>query len=153
MTQFIQHELINRAEKSIKIRETVSQGYQNWLDIIVVEQENARWLKRLIQEDGWPRISQIGTDAAKAAWKIAYHSGDHLLMRHCLNLMEPLIQDGEADQKDYAFLMDRFLINQGKKQLYGTQKKKQDGKVVPWPIQDENEVDQRRKAIGLPLLT
>ncbi|MEM7333090.1 MAG: DUF6624 domain-containing protein [Chloroflexota bacterium] len=153
MTQQLQHELITRAEKSRRLRESISQSYQRWKDILAVEQDNALWLKRIVRENGWIRQSVHGTEAAKAAWKIVYHSGDHVFMRQCLRMMEPMVQTGEACQKDYAFLMDRFLINQGRKQLYGTQSKKQDGQIVLLPIKDQHQLDERRQTVGLdPLL-
>jgi hypothetical protein len=48
---------------------------------------------------------------------------------------------------------DRLLVMKDKKkQLYGTQLTPKDGKLVPQPIEDEANVDARRKGLGLPPL-
>jgi hypothetical protein len=46
-------------------------------------------------------------------------------------------------------LTDRVLVGEGKKQLYGTQLSTKDGKLTPQPIEDETNVDVRRKEAGL----
>lgn len=50
-------------------------------------------------------------------------------------------------------MTDRLLVmNDKKKQLYGTQLRPLDGKLVPEPIEDEANVDKRRKELGMPPL-
>jgi hypothetical protein len=61
-------------------------------------------------------------------------------------------RDGEVTKEDVAFLTDRVLLADGKKQRYGTQFKKVGGRFVPQPIEDEANVDERRKEVGLPSL-
>ncbi len=58
----------------------------------------------------------------------------------------------------YAWIIDRYLMNKNKKQVYGTQfyaigkiengvyKR---GKSILWPIEDEKNVNSRRKEIGI----
>jgi hypothetical protein len=50
-------------------------------------------------------------------------------------------------------MTDRLLVMKDKKkQLYGTQLTSKDGKLVPQPIEDEANVDARRKELGMPPL-
>ncbi len=42
-------------------------------------------------------------------------------MAQCLLLMEQAVSKGEASAKDYAYLLDRVRMNQGRPQVYGTQ--------------------------------
>ena len=65
--------------------------------------------------------------------------------------MEKEVKLHNASGENYAYLKDRVLINQGQKQLYGTQMRynKETRKHLPFPIQDSLNVDARRKAIGL----
>jgi Family of unknown function (DUF6624) len=50
-------------------------------------------------------------------------------------------------------MTDRLLIlREKKKQLYGTQLVSKDGKLAPEPIEDEANVDKRRKELGMPPL-
>jgi hypothetical protein len=43
-------------------------------------------------------------------------------------------------------------VAEKKKQRYGTQFRMTDGKLEPSPIEDEANVDRRRKEVGLPSL-
>ena len=52
-----------------------------------------------------------------------------------------------------ALMTDRVRdLKDKKKQLYGTQLEPKDGKLVPKPIEDEANVDARRKELGMPPL-
>ncbi|MGW2591732.1 hypothetical protein ACWCXC_15915 [Streptomyces sp. NPDC001515] len=51
--------------------------------------------------------------------------------------MEEAVSDGAASPRDLAFLRDRTLVNEGRKQIYGTQiAGVKDGSPVPWPCED-----------------
>ena len=58
----------------------------------------------------------------------------------------------ELSQSNLAYLTDRVLLAEGKKQLYGTQFTVVDGKWKPRPLEDEANVDKRRAEVGLPPL-
>nr|WP_228371070.1 DUF6624 domain-containing protein [Shewanella piezotolerans] len=62
-----------------------------------------------------------------------------------------LNNEGVSGQQ-VALLTDRVLIAQGKKQIYGTQADLSEGKVVFSPIEDEANVDKRRKKMNMPPL-
>jgi hypothetical protein len=66
-----------------------------------------------------------------------------------LPLLEKAVKQGEASGKDLAYLTDRLLVADMKKQLYGTQFTMKDGELVPSPIEDEANVDKRRKELGM----
>jgi hypothetical protein len=58
----------------------------------------------------------------------------------------------EAKASEVAMLEDRILTREGKKQMYGTQLRTNDQTKL-WelfPIEDEENVDLRRAAVGLP---
>ena len=50
---------------------------------------------------------------------------------------------------DVAYLTDRVLVNEEKKQLYGTQFWMVGGKMVPRPIEDEAGLAARRAELGM----
>jgi Family of unknown function (DUF6624) len=57
---------------------------------------------------------------------------------------------GEADPADVAMLEDRILVLEGKPQQYGTQFDwDDDGVLNPRPIANPEDVDERRRAVGL----
>lgn len=107
-------------------------------------------LREIIDEYGWPTVTQVGVDGATAAWAIAQHSDhDVEFQEQALELMTAAAAAGEADPSQLAFLVDRVAVNQGRRQTYGSQMGCVDGKAVPAPIDDEDNVDQRRADVGL----
>jgi hypothetical protein len=115
------------------------------------DRERQERLVEIIEEYGWPTFSMVGREGATAAWVIAQHSDlDVAFQKRALRLMRPLVKSGEADGSEFAYLQDRVLTNDGKKQRYGTQIRcGPDGGVPATPIVDAENVDERRAAVGL----
>ena len=103
----------------------------------------------IIKENGWPTISMVGTEGALAAFLLAQHAdADPTFQRDCLQRMQAA-PEGEVSKNDVAYLTDRVLVNEGKKQLYGTQFHIVDGKLAPRPIEDDQNLDKRRAEAGM----
>ena len=93
-------------------------------------------MKAIVVQHGWPGRSLVGDDGAHAAWLLVQHA-DASFMEQCLPLMEHAVSAGEASTKDYAYLLDRVRMSQGKPQVYGTQfTSGADGKLVLHPVED-----------------
>ncbi|HXQ35582.1 MAG TPA: DUF6624 domain-containing protein, partial [Anaerolineales bacterium] len=90
-----------------------------------------------------------GEDGAKAAFLIAQHSPSLVFQKKCLALLEMAVNQDDGDVKNLAYLTDRVRVAEGRQQIYGTQGTEINGVIVPFPIEDEEHVDERRKAIGL----
>ena len=117
-----------------------------------VDANNTKWLGGVVDKDGWPMVSQVGKEAAGTAWLLVQHAdADPKFQRKCLDLMTKLPK-GEADAKNVAYLTDRVLLAEGKKQVYGTQFHSPNGKLEPRPLEDEANVDKRRAEVGLSSL-
>jgi hypothetical protein len=115
-----------------------------------VDARHTARMKAIVAQHGWPGRSLVGDDGSHAAWLLVQHA-DASFMAECLPLMEQAVSRGEAAAKDYAYLLDRVRMRQGKPQVYGTQfTSGADGKLVVHPIEDADNVDERRRAIGLP---
>jgi len=113
------------------------------------DRKNRIWLKDVVQQHGWPGKTLVGTSGAHYAWLLVQHADqDRAFQQDCLAKMEALPK-GEVSSIDIAYLTDRILSGTGKKQKYGTQAAIKNGRPVPNPIEDEEHVDERRKAIGL----
>lgn len=119
-----------------------------------IDKDNLVWLKGVVEKHGWPGKSLVGSDGAWGAFLIAQHAVTDLeFMSKCLGLLKEAHKAGEAEGQQVALMTDRLLIlKEKKKQLYGTQLTTKDGKLVPQPIEDEANVDRRRKELGLPPL-
>ena len=117
-----------------------------------VDADNTKWLAGVVEQHGWPTYTSVGKDGANAAWLLVQHAdADPKFQRRCLDLMAKLPK-GEVSQSDLAYLTDRVLLAEGKKQRYGTQFIFADGKWKPRPLEDEANVDKRRAEAGLPPL-
>ena len=64
-------------------------------------------------------------------------------------MLEEAFFAGEAQPLRYAKMRDRLLVEDGKKQCYGTQIKFENQIRLPYPIADPGKVDDRLKFIGL----
>lgn len=113
------------------------------------DSQNLTWLKEVVTKQGWPSKSLVGGQGAKDAWLLVQHADtDREFQQKCLDLMKTLPKD-EVDPRDTAYLTDRVLVGTGKKQVYGTQIIFMNGKLIPNSIENPDQVDERRKAIGM----
>ncbi|MER6031326.1 DUF6624 domain-containing protein [Streptomyces sp. NPDC001851] len=108
-------------------------------------------LGAIMDEYGWPTAELVGEEAARAAWLIAQHADRQLhVQRRALKLMQQAVSAGSASPRDLAFLRDRTLVNEGCRQIYGTQiAGVKDGAPVPWPCEDPERMDERRAEVGI----
>ena len=121
-------------------------------EVTKTDSENVAWLKQVVEHRGWPTKTLVGKDGANAAWLLIQHAdADPKFQRTCLDLMVKLPR-GEISQQDIAYLTDRVLLAEGKKQIYGTQFTRENGELQPRPIEDQSNVDKRRAEAGLPPL-
>jgi hypothetical protein len=117
--------------------------------VAAADKENTARLGKVIDQSGWPTVTQVGKDGAHAAWLLVQHAdANPKFQRTCLDLMTKLPKE-EVSQTDVAYLTDRVLLAEGKKQLYGTQFTSAGGKWEPRPLEEPEKVDERRKAVGL----
>jgi hypothetical protein len=100
----------------------------------------------------WPGRHLVGDDGSRAAWLVAQHAIEDVgLQRRCLEALEVAVALGDADPVHGAYLLDRVQMSDGLDQLYGSQfVLDDDGALVPWPVDDLDRVDERRRRLGLP---
>lgn len=116
-----------------------------------LHEQNASRLKEIIGTHGWPGISLVGEEAAKAAWLVVQHSvSDPEFMGESASLLEDAVAREDAAGWQLAFLKDRVCMLSGKPQYYGTQFDiDEDGWPIPFPIEDSARVNERRARLGL----
>lgn len=117
-----------------------------------LDARNTARLKEIVEKIGWPTISKVGEKASGDAWVLVQHADeDAEFQKYCLDLMKQA-PTGEVASHDIAYLEDRIRINSGQPQLYGTQFRwTTDNKPIQ-DIEDPENVDQRRKEMGLDTL-
>lgn len=115
---------------------------------IIVDQNTLR-LNQIIEQYGWPTHNMIGRDGSWMAWAIAQHSHNPDFQKKCLNLLENILNSNESEPILYAELNDRICRNTNQKQKFGMAIIEENGIKKFYPIENESEVDKRRKSIGL----
>lgn len=116
-----------------------------------VTTEHADRLGAIMAEHGWPTAELVGAEAARAAWLIAQHADRQLdVQRRALQLMQEAVAAGTAAPRELAFLRDRTLVNEGRRQIYGTQiAGVRNGAPHPWPCQEPERVDEFGAEVGI----
>jgi len=158
----LRRELLDRVQRDQAIRrELITKGAQHPDPSLLsrmqsIDAENTRTMKGFINRYGWPTDELIGRDGVEAGFLIVQHA-DHDFQKQVLPLVQQAHRSYEISCQDYALLLDRVLVGDGKLQVYGTQAKPFDqwkGTVpVLEPIEDEVNVDKRRVEVGLPPLS
>ena len=118
-----------------------------------IDTRNMNRLREILQREGWPGFRRVGKQAGNAAFLILQHAGLEDQKEYFPLLKEAALRR-EASPADAAMMEDRILMREGKNQVYGTQlvSDKQTGKLELWPVENEEEVDSRRAAVGMPPL-
>jgi hypothetical protein len=157
----LRQELLSRAEQDQAIRnELISKGMDQPDKSILarmqtIDSENTRRMTEIIKQYGWPGPELVGEDATDAAFLLVQHA-DHEFQKQVLPLVKLAYESHKLSGQNYALLLDRVLVSDGKPQVYGTQAKPvgfwTGHEPVLHPIEDEANVDKRRAAVGLPPL-
>ncbi|TAH20382.1 MAG: hypothetical protein EAZ08_05950 [Cytophagales bacterium] len=114
---------------------------------------NQAKVEQIIQKYGWLGKSEVGDMANQTLFLIIQHS-DIAIQEKYLPLLRKSVSNEESNTYDLALMEDKVLISQGKKQLYGTQVKRnpQTKQYEVLPIEDEKNIDKRRKKMGMDSL-
>ena len=115
-----------------------------------IDSTNLIYTETLIKKYGWPGKSLVGANGNNTVFLVVQHAGLKTQEKYLPMLIQS-VADSESRACDLALLQDRILMRQKKKQLYGSQ-------IVPdnetggwkfYPIEDEKNVNERRKKAGL----
>ena len=118
---------------------------QNVLDSI-----NQITLDSIVDIHGWPQASEVGQQAASAAFLIVQHSDLEFMKKHVAAIRHQY-NLGEIPGEYVALLEDRILMNEGKPQIYGSQVVSDEitGEKKPYQIANPEIVDSLRATMGM----
>lgn len=117
----------------------------------MINQNNLKELEDLLSKKSWPKRSEVGSEAAGAAFFVLQHS-NAVAQEKYISIFEKSCRDNEASWQQYALMFDRMRMNQKKPQRYGTHAylDPSAGRTDEfYPLEDEIKVDEWRKEIGL----
>lgn len=117
-----------------------------------VNHDLVKVLDSIIEQFGYPKPDLVGEHAAKIPALIIAHASLQVQLRYKDLLMSEGLK-GNIPGGTAGIVIDKILIKQGKKQLYGTQGyyDKTIKKNVPYPVEDIAQIDARRKQMGFVL--
>ena len=107
-------------------------------------------VKKILDERGWIGEDKVGVQANSALFLVIQHS-DLKTQKKYLPIMIEAVKKGDANPNSLALLMDRIEIQEGRKQIYGTQIGTNPNTKTQYvlPLIDPDNVDKRRKEVGL----
>lgn len=116
----------------------------------LVDEDNTEFLMGIAWELGWIDAERFGRDAADDAFLIVQHCSDLRLMCSALPRIEADVRAGRLGGQAYALLFDRYRLNTGYLQRYGSQigRSEQFGSVL-MPCEDIDAIDERRAELGM----
>jgi hypothetical protein len=118
-----------------------------------VHRDNARQLRELIDQVGWPNERLAGAQGAEAAWLVAQHAiAEPDFMRACRKLIESEVDAGSVPMWQLAYLDDRIRVSEGRLQRFGTQFEVTPDGAKLCPVEDPGTLDERRLKAGLSTL-
>lgn len=142
----LRDELLAMQARDQELRHAAESDASKMPAVMEADRAHTARMKEIVAEFGWPTASLAGEDGASAAWLLVQHAdADPDFQRKALLLMEPLLDSGEISKREYAYLWDRTH----EPQRYGTQLHCVDGRFQPREIESPEEVDARRKAMGM----
>jgi len=112
-----------------------------------IDKSNMDFVEKIFKTKGYPGKSMVGEPTNTTAWYVLQHSEK-------IPQYFPLIKKaGEEAQIPYrlvAMMEDRYLVQQGKPQIYGTQGQSysDDRGSFIWPIENPETVNERRMEAG-----
>ena len=115
-----------------------------------LNKQNLVQIEKIIAEQGYPKRSEVGDHASGVAFTIIQHSNLETQKKY-LPVLTDLAKKDEIFKEDWALLMDRVLVSEGKKQVYGSQVREnpETGKGELYPVEDEKNLNKRRAEIDL----
>ena len=104
----------------------------------------------IIDKYGWLSKEQTSKEANEALFLVIQHAPLQSQLKY-LPIMKRAADEKKARAADYALLVDRTNMYQGKFQIYGSQFNYDNKSHIHiYPIYKEPYVNKRRKSVGLP---
>ena len=112
-----------------------------------ISKDHVRMLDSIVSIHGWPAKRIVGSLGSSAAFLVVQHASKKQRKQY-LPLLIEAAKNNEAEKSEVALMVDRFRLECGKRQLYGSQiggRKK--AKVLR--LKSPKYEDQRRAEMGL----
>jgi hypothetical protein len=107
-------------------------------------------VQKILDEYGWLGFDKVGRMGAMTIFLVIQHSPLPVQQKY-LPMMREAVAKKQASASSLALLEDRVALREGKKQIYGSQvfTDTVTRKNFVAPLEDPDNVDKRRAAVGL----
>lgn len=112
-------------------------------------EKNTARLCEILKTSGWPTSSVVERAGVLSAFEILKSSSSYELQRDLVPVIIAAIKKDPIQKSEFAGLFDRLRVSAGMKQLFGTQAVSAGGFLILYPIEDEANVNARRREFGL----
>lgn len=121
-----------------------------WKLKFMTQEKSQIELVEWIDKKGWPRIINVGREAAFTAWLVIMHSNSKLQKKY-LPVIKKICEENELPWARYASIYDRSKFNDNKPQKYGTHisYNEKTGSMELYKLENESMVNVWRKEVGL----
>jgi hypothetical protein len=113
------------------------------------DSSNLLFVEAILNRYGYPGQTLVGVPTNEAAWNVIQHSGK---IDTYIPIIKKAAEENELPFNLYAMMLDRYLMNKGQEQIYGTQAitKRINDKMESfiWPIKEPSKVNRLRKQAG-----
>ncbi len=125
-----------------------------WSNMAAVDSVNLIKVKDILDRHGWLGVPEVGYQGNTTLFLVIQHADSATQVQY-LPVMREAVKKGKAEANQLALLEDRVALRQGKKQIYGSQisRDPHTGAYSVQPLEDPDNVDKRRAAVGLPPLS
>lgn len=123
---------------------------ETWNLQMEIDSSNLKYVEKIIAQSGYPGKSMVGDKAGKAAWYVIQHSNK---IDKYIDVIKEASEENELPFRLYAMMLDRYLTNQNKPQIYGTQSSScyinsPKELTFMWPLKNKDSVNIWRKRAG-----
>ena len=118
-----------------------------WQQQELLDSINLQRIEQILKTQGYPGKNMVGEPTNTAAWYVIQHNPKKIPVY--LDVIKKASKAGEIPFTLVAMMEDRYLMNQGKPQIYGTQGATYT--TMPdfiWPIENPETVNKRRTEAG-----
>lgn len=118
-----------------------------WKMQSIIDSVNMIYVEKVFNDRGYPGKTMVGEPSNTAAWSVLQHNPEKI--PQYFPLIKRAGEEGELPMKLVAMMEDRYLMNENKPQVYGTQGRVEnnDERFI-WPIKDAANVNKRREEAG-----
>ncbi|KCZ98106.1 hypothetical protein HPO_12348 [Hyphomonas polymorpha PS728] len=122
--------------------------------LVRTDLDNTAFLQRELEARGgrWWTVEEVGADTASNIWLLTQHADQTpAFQQMALEKMAPLLETGNVNRNNYAYLWDRVAVAQERPQRFGTQGRCMGpGDWVAFEIEaPAEEVNARRAAFDI----